>query len=236
MKQEIIDLITEIVPKLEGWASVEKALAMAELIKEAKPRTLVEIGVFGGRSLIPQALAMRDNGYGRIYGIDPWNLDAVLEGNPCEADRDWWSKNVDLHVIHKGFMEALWRHGLSENTVVIRGTASMCSNLFPVIDILHIDGNHTELASCRDVELYLPRVPKKRGMIWFDDCDWASTQKAIAILDKTCERVNQVGNCILFRKDKAKPFAAPYSKNPRPIKTEVIVAAPLVTEPEPVTV
>jgi len=62
------------------------------------------------------------------------------------------------------------------------------------IDILHIDGNHEEESSCKDVELYLPRV-KKGGYVWFDDANWHQTQKAINLLQNKF-------NCKLI--DKAK--------------------------------
>src|SRR5690348_13441140 len=105
--------------KLEGWTTPERGIEMAELIVEMKPKVVVEIGVFGGRSLIAQALAIRDNerrGYGKgmIYGIDPWKVDYALEGENVENQK-WWKENVDLHGIHKGCMDAIWRLELDKH-------------------------------------------------------------------------------------------------------------------------
>ena len=45
-----------------------------------RPKVIVELGIFGGRSLLPQALQLRDNGDGGIiYGIDPWTKAAALD-------------------------------------------------------------------------------------------------------------------------------------------------------------
>lgn len=43
---EVIERISKLVPTLEGWATVEKAVAMARLITQEQPKLIVEIGVF----------------------------------------------------------------------------------------------------------------------------------------------------------------------------------------------
>lgn len=191
--------IQEKLPKLDGWCSQEKALAMVELIDRVKPYTVVEIGVYGGRSLIPQALAMRDNNYGLIYGIDPYSLDAAMEGELAPVDAQWWS-TVEIFPIMTRCLQELFSLKLTNCSVLIT-QAHQAAWFFRAesIDILHIDGNHTELSSTRDVTQYLPKV-KASGYIWFDDIDWKTTTKAVAMLDAACERVLQVDQCILFRK------------------------------------
>lgn len=188
------------VPVIQGWTTVERAVAMADLIVAQKPDLVVEIGVFGGRSLIPQAMAVQVNGFGVVLGIDPWSHDAADEGESDPANRDWWAK-VDLEDIAAGCWAAITAEKLTNCTALIRARAEIISWVFGVdtVDILTIDGNHSELASCRDVELYLPLV-RPGGHIWFDDSDWATTMKAIAMLDAACDRVSQIGACILFQK------------------------------------
>lgn len=199
MNDQLKKLIEETVPKMEGWCSEEKALAMAELVLEQKPLTVVEIGVFGGRSLIPQAMALRENGAGRIYGIDPWQLDAAIEGDNGKENDDWWIQNVKLNEIHQLCMTEIWKHQLEERCVIIRAGSQYCTNLFKKIDLLHIDGNHSELTSCRDVQLYGPKV-RKGGFIWFDDTDWNTTKKAVQIMEEMADKVRSVGACSLYQK------------------------------------
>lgn len=197
--QQLQQRITEHLPLMEGWLTPERGVEMAELILQTKPGIVVEIGVFGGRSLIAQALALKSNGAGRIYGIDAWKPAAALEGEN-EANKQWWSSNVDLHHIHRLATEAIWNYGLDEYAVLLRGHSQFCCELFiGGIDILFIDGNHSEPASCRDVELYLPMVIQG-GHIWFDDCDWPTTQKALAMMNAQCDLIKDAGSYRLYRK------------------------------------
>lgn len=193
----------------EGWLTPERGIEMAELILEVKPKVVVEIGVFGARSLVAQALALKQNGFGKIYGIDPWKLEPAIEGEN-DANKQWWTKNVNLHEIHKGAMNLIWSHELDEYAVIIRAPSHFCSLLFSGddmiavrkdIDVLNIDGNHSEIASCRDVELYLPCV-KSGGYVWVDDCDWDSTKKAQGLIEAQCDtvRVSPDGHYKLYRK------------------------------------
>lgn len=182
----------------EGWMSEERALEMAQLILDNKPQVVVECGVFAGRSLIAQAMALKDNGFGKIYGIDPWKVECTLEGE-CEDNRNWWSKNVDLNKMHLLCMEAIWKYGLDEFAIPIRSASQNCHELFHNVDSLFIDGNHSEIASCRDVNNYLPLV-RSGGTVIADDANWASTQKAMRIIDSQCELLKDGKDYRIYRK------------------------------------
>lgn len=193
----------------EGWLTPERGIEMADLIIQVRPKVVVEIGVFGARSLVAQALALKENGFGKIYGIDPWKLEMAIEGEN-EANREWWTKNVNLHNIHNGAMGLIWAHGLDEHAIVIRAPSHFASMLFSgddvmavrqEIDIANIDGCHSEIASCRDVELYLPCV-RRGGYIWMDDCDWPSTKRAQQLLERECAtmKTSPDGHYKLYKK------------------------------------
>jgi hypothetical protein len=193
--------IASIVPQMQGWCSVEKALAMAELITVTKPAVVVEVGVFGGRSLIPMAMALKENGFGVAYGIDPWKKEYALEGKNDPANDDWWAAQ-DLDKVHQHAAQAIWLRDLDENCVLIRAPSQACRFLFnDGIDIFHLDGSHSELSSCRDVNLYLPKV-KVGGYVWMDDCDWPTTQAAVKLLESQCKHVSSVGSCRLYLKER----------------------------------
>jgi hypothetical protein len=144
-------------------------------------------------------MAAQQNGLGIVVGIDPWTKNAVLEGDNDEANADWWTNKINLSAIAMGCWQAIEDEGLNERVVIVRAQAHLVADYFRDIDILEIDGNHSELSSCRDVSLYLPRV-KAGGFVWMDDSDWPTTQKAVAMLDSACERVQQVGSSVLFKK------------------------------------
>lgn len=197
LPEHIKDAITRDIPLMEGWLCPERGLEMAELILDTRPQVVVEIGVFGGRSLVSQGLALKEIGEGKIYGIDAWKREVTYEGE-SEANKDWWAK-VDMNDIHRKAMEALWNHGLDEFAIVLRCASQFCHDLFPAIDIIYIDGCHSEVASCRDVELYLPNVVQG-GWLWLDDVDWVSTKKAQAMVEEKCDVMKDGGTYRLYRK------------------------------------
>lgn len=185
---------------LDGWTTVERCCIMADLIVAKKPLTVVELGVFGGRSLIAQALALEQARCGQIFGIDPWRKAAAVEGEN-EANVKWWS-TIDIELVHRNCMNAIWANGLEGSAIIIRSESQSAYPLFNEpkwIDILNIDANHSEIASCRDVDLYLCRC-RKGAHIWFDDCDWASTHKAQEKVKEQCEVVIDEGHWKLYRK------------------------------------
>lgn len=190
--------IHEYLPTMEGWLTPERGVEMAEAIWQTRPKVVVELGVFGGRSLIAQAMALRESSGGIIYGVDPWKVEAALEGEN-EANRTWWSKDIDIEAIHRGAMNAIWQHNLDPWAIIIRAASQHVHQLFPKIDMLFIDANHSEVASTRDVDLYLPSVVEL-GIITIDDTDWPTTAHAVELLDRQCELVKDGGNYRTYQK------------------------------------
>jgi len=190
---------TEMASIANGWTSVERGLEMAELILEYRPNVVVELGCFGGRSTVPMAMALKHAGCGKIYTVDPWRNEPCLEGEN-EANKEWWS-NVDLDEIHEDVINMLWRLGLEQICIIIRARSQDVPELFPKIDALNLDGNHSEIASCRDVNNYVPRV-SQGGIIFMDDTDWESTQKCQEIILQSCEllKSGDNGHYKIFRK------------------------------------
>jgi len=191
--------------QVEGWCTDEKSKAMMELIRMVKPEVCVEIGVFGGASIYPTARALRYNKKGVVYAIDPWRHIDCQEGYDADdVNYQWWTQ-VDLERIYRGFLIMLKRFRLVDYCKVIRGTSVEALPEFEdgSIDILHIDGNHSELTSLRDVRNYLPKV-KSGGYIWMDDANWPTTQRAVEELTERCEpiedwTVHGSSLCLLFR-------------------------------------
>jgi predicted O-methyltransferase YrrM len=200
LPKHISDAIDNYIPHMEGWLDVARGCEMAELIIDTKPDVCVEIGVFGGRSLVACAFGLRENNKGKIYGIDSWRVEDAVEGKENKEDKEWWERKIVLDDIHRDCMRAVWDHHLEKWVVIIRSASQYCAELFPGnIDQLYIDGSHSEVASCRDVQLYVPRV-KQGGAIWLDDCDWATTQKMLGMMDNFADIERNNGNYRLYRK------------------------------------
>jgi predicted O-methyltransferase YrrM len=185
----------------EGWMEAERMIEMAQLVLDQKPKLIIEIGVFGGRSFISQALALKENGQGKIIGIDPWKTEAAIEGE-SEANINWWRNNVDLNTIHQYCMTAIWKYSVNNHVVVVRSPSQTAASIFSCnsVDILFIDGNHSEEASLRDANFYVPLV-KRGGFIWCDDCDWPTTKKMQDVIETSCDtaKVSPDGHYKLYR-------------------------------------
>lgn len=173
--------------ELEGWCAKQKASILIDLILMLKPETVVEIGVFGGKSLVPMAYALRENGRGRVYGIDPWDSGESAEGMDG-INHEYWSQ-VDHEGILRGLQEKILKFGLSNQIQLIRQTSEDAEPI-ENIDILHIDGNHSEQASYIDVIKWVPLV-KKGGLIIFDDVNWSTTKMATQWLDQNCIKFSE---------------------------------------------
>jgi predicted O-methyltransferase YrrM len=207
-KVEMNNYIIKLLPKIHGWCSKEKAAAMVDLILEEKPNVCVEIGVFGGSSILPTALALKYNNSGKVWAIDPWAADECLIGMNREIHRDWWS-SFNFEDIYLGFCNLITKEGLNKYCSVVRATSKQALELTPkTIDIIHIDGNHSEESAYFDATQYIPRV-RSGGYIWFDDVHWKkypdqqfNTKKALEYSLQFCELVKVVdnGNCVLLKK------------------------------------
>jgi predicted O-methyltransferase YrrM len=196
--------VCEILPTLVGWCSQEKALNFIDLVLEVKPKVCVEIGVFGGASVLPVASALKYLGDGVIYAIDAWDKSECIKYfDPIIdiAHLEWWNK-VDLDRIFILYLNMINRCKLFDRCITIKMTAEKAADeIDDIIDILYIDGNHSELTSTEDVRLYLPKV-RSGGYIWMDDTTWTGTQKAVQMLHEACDPIKCVddGNCMLFKK------------------------------------
>jgi predicted O-methyltransferase YrrM len=200
MLPEIISsAIDDYIPKMDGWTTTERCCEIARVILESKAQVCVDIGVFAGRSTISMGFAVRQQGFGHVYGIDPWRIAYAIEGDDNEENAKWWVEKADLEKMHQETMAAIWAHNLDPWVTIIRNASQFVAQLFPSIDVLNIDGAHSELASCRDVELYLPRVVHG-GYAFADDSDWPTTQKAMEMLGESCELITNTGKAKTFFK------------------------------------
>lgn len=201
LKQEVSALL----PTLEGWCSKTKAAAFIDLIIETKPDVCVEIGVFGGSSLYPTASALKYLGNGIAIGIDPWDkIECIKYLDPIEdAEHLKWWGSLNIHYIYQSLCNMLRKQKLEDYVKIIKATSEKALSMIgeKEIDILYLDGNHSEFCSTQDVKLYLPKV-RTGGYIWMNDTLWKERQDAVDLLVEGCDVIRLIdnGNCILFKK------------------------------------
>ena len=114
---------------IEGWCDKDKAMKLYELITEIKPSLCVEIGVFGGSSLLPQALALKHNNKGVIVGIDPWSNSCAIEAMENAANKNWWG-NVNLDAVYDKFLDKLKLYEVKDFVQIHRNKSSEVVNRF----------------------------------------------------------------------------------------------------------
>lgn len=160
--------IAKIVPTLEGWCSVPKALHLASIVCAIRPETVVEIGVFGGRSFIPMAMAVKAMGKGKVIGIDPWDSKASAEGMTGD-NLKFWGTQCNHQAVFVKFAQELNRLELGGVSEIIRKRSD---DVDPQdrIDLLHSDGNHS-MQALRDVNGFAPRI-RVGGFCVLDDLHW----------------------------------------------------------------
>lgn len=175
--------IEHYLPQMEGWCTPQKARDLANVVADREPGLAVEIGVFGGRSLFAIALAMSEAGVGTVWGIDPWSVSAAIEGDVGKDNHEWWSQKVNLEEIYRGFLGDVLELGVSNNCRFVRERSEIAVRLFEnkSISLFHQDSNHSELVSCRDIELWHPKLTDNAAWI-MDDTDWSSQTKAMTML------------------------------------------------------
>jgi predicted O-methyltransferase YrrM len=202
---DVFSLILEAEAKLSGWCTREKALMLARIVLEERPKICVEIGVFGGRSLMPCAAALRHNGEGEIYGIEAWSPNVATENATNEVNDDWWTK-VDFPGIKRAFYQFAAAANLTAQVRLIEAPSRRAAGLFDGIDFLHIDGSHSMINAAEDVILFVRKV-RSGGIVVFDDINWKTTAPARELLREMCETVmtlkdpeTDVEVCAVFRR------------------------------------
>lgn len=164
-----------------GGSSVFKGVLMGSLIATEGLQTAVEIGVHRGRSLVALAVAERAVG-GHAWGIDPYALTAYPDptmGGAGPAGVDDWLRGHDFEAAQRDARQAIAANGLDGCCTLLQGTAAEAAPRFAPasIDLLHVDGNHSEDSVRDDLQRYLPLV-RPGGIVVVDDISWRSVRRA----------------------------------------------------------
>jgi len=180
----------------DGWCSKEKAFALMSTIFALRPTLVCEIGIWSGKSLIPVALSLKSLNKGRIIGIDPFSALASAEDLPDGKDKDWWATTDHERVFN------VFKKWVSATQVEPYVEIHRCrSDEFKVeklgmLDFLHIDGSHGEIASTYDVTHFAPKV-RRGGFMFMDDIGWAV---------KATQLIPQYGFVEVYQMDTGKMF------------------------------
>lgn len=191
---------------LYGWCTLDKATRLYELVEETNrifPENIlasVEIGVFGGRSFIPMAMAHKAINRGVIYGFDSYDLKDICE-NMSPDNRQWW-EGQNLKMIYKSVMDAIFDYDVGNYCELMRLNSETSNKLVEnnSVTLLHLDGNHDSKVILKDLEIWTPKI-KKQGFLICDDTDWKEAQEGYSrVPDYGFTRVEDYKSWQVFQK------------------------------------
>lgn len=167
--KELFEAVCATHTRLQGWCELDKAICLASIVAALRPAVSLEIGIYGGKSFVPIALAHKAINFGIAYGIEPWSREEAMKAQVTEADLKWW-ETQDLEAIYRYFLSQIDRLKLQEFVRIIRQPSR---SVLPMRDIglLHIDGAHSD-ESIKDVSSFAPNV-MVGGFCVMDDLGWS---------------------------------------------------------------
>lgn len=152
---------------IDGWLSVQEAIALYKLIQSVKSDsvTVCEIGSWLGKSSYIFARALETHKNRQLFCIDPFDA-----SGDSSSKKIYQRTKKELRMpLLKKFTENMRRLGVLKRIKIVQGYSHEVIKKFnEPIDILFIDGNHDYDSVLRDYKNWLKLV-KKGGFIAFHD-------------------------------------------------------------------
>jgi len=184
LRHEVEQVLARIPIDFGGGCSVRKAYVMAWLIEHFKLERSLDIGVYRGRSLFPQAVAHKLAGRGVAYGVDPWSAAEADESDHAVLREQIkaFVAHTDFEQLHREVTQRVDEFGVAEHARIVRTTSAEAARQFAAdgvtFGLIHIDGNHDTEPVLRDVHAYLPLL-QPGGFLVMDDVSWPSVEPAL---------------------------------------------------------
>jgi predicted O-methyltransferase YrrM len=136
----------------------DSAWVLYALAKSLKPDVCVEIGAARGKSACYVGMALKENGKGKIYSIDP-------------HEKTEWNDSISVDtydVIQQNIQDCQ----VEPFVEIVRSYSDKAGSTWDKsIDIIFIDGDHSYDGVKRDWELFLPHM-SEFGVVIFHDTFW----------------------------------------------------------------
>jgi hypothetical protein len=187
-----------------GWASLNKSGYFIDCVEEICTRVdnpvCVEIGVYAGKSLLPIAMSLQRNKKGIVYGIDPWTNEEAIKGYSGPNEYYWGL--IDLKEKYEFFQNLISEFDLSKYVITVVDASDNVPEI-KNIDLLHIDGQHTEQA-VRDAKKFASQVTLN-GYCFVDDITWGEVADVPYFLkDMGFVEVHRVDTGVMYKRNQIK--------------------------------
>ena len=125
LRADVANVLSKIQIDFGGGCSISKAYMMAYLIRRFELKTTLDIGVYRGRSLFPQALAHAKHTGGVVYGVDPWSNAEAKENDNLELkDKiDAFLSITDFNAIYENVDDLRRQMGFENHCKLVRKTS-----------------------------------------------------------------------------------------------------------------
>lgn len=189
LSDKIKDIHSLIPQDFGGGCSHQKALLMGLVISKFELKNTADIGVYRGRSLLPQAIAHKLYSNGLAFGIDPYSNEAAVQNDRPDLQQqlDDFLIITDFQKLYNDVSDIIKNNNYQNNCVLIRKKSSEAAidfkNSNTKFGLVHIDGNHDTKFVMEDVHNYLPLLEEK-SFIVLDDISWDSVRPAFSLLSK----------------------------------------------------
>lgn len=154
---------------------------LLDLFRPVKNGIFVEIGVFGGANLLHLHQCAVQNG-SHLYGIDPFENIRLFNGSDASGMESLAARRrLYFQALHETLDRIMTKYALRDTITLIVDESARAQEAFSdnSIDLLHIDGDHSEEAVYQDLTLYWPKM-RHGGVIIGDDYAWMSVRAAVS--------------------------------------------------------
>lgn len=150
-----------------------------EYLRNQKNGIFVEIGVFGGATLLGVYKTCEMNNI-EIYGIDPFENIKIFNGISEENSyQEIVSEVRKLAEKRKNnLLKIINEHNLNINIIQKESWQAYQDFQDNSISCIHIDGDHSYEGVKKDLNLFWKKI-KSGGLVISDDYDWKGCSKAI---------------------------------------------------------
>jgi len=185
----------------------EKTNLIAFLIYYYNCKTTLDLGVFTGGSLFPQAKIHNKYTGGMVYGVDPYTRPDMEQHDIPSKEYLAYQKEVldaiDFDEMHQYILNSTKKFGFDKNITFLRQRSDQAINYFIdndiMFDLMFIDGNHDRDPALADVKTYIPRLVNN-GFFILDDITWATLIPAYTYAKENLMLLREGNGYAVFQK------------------------------------